>query len=128
MSALEPLRASILMGRVGPPSVGSVIYCAGAHALFWAARVGFGTLSGVGPYVTLSVETEAHRYNRWRNWIGLPLNRVCACWFACDECAMFVFYACILFSLLVVCCIGNHTILLTRLFACHSCGAPYSMV
>ena len=46
MSALEPLRASILMGRVGPPSVGSAIYCAGAHALFRAARVGFGTHVG----------------------------------------------------------------------------------
>ena len=63
-------------GEVGLSSVGSAIYCAGVHALLRPGEVGLPATSGVGPYVTLSVETGRDRYTQVQsmeeNEIGLP--------------------------------------------------------
>ena len=118
-------------GEVGLSSVGSAIYCAGVHALLRSGEVGLPAMSGVGPYVTLSVETGTDRYTQVQsmeeNWIGLLLNRVMRM-LVCVLDVMFTFLACFPIFFLLFVALRITPALLTRLFACHSCGAPYSMV
>ena len=50
--------------------------CGGAHGLLRPGEVGLPAMSGVGPYVTLSIETGTYRYTQVQsmeeNEIGLP--------------------------------------------------------